>query len=208
MGHAMSRSISLLLALGTVATACSDTASPVTGAAVSSTASSTTTTTAPAATTSSNPTVHTVPEEEIPYPDMSGDDWDRIVSEVMTFWGWLYENPNPLLVQAASLPGSPAAERFGEVIEEYASNGWHDLPGGRAEYRSAELQTISEDGSLARVLVIDDYDGAVTVDAEGRVVKTDEDRPPGAWAWKLRMTADGWRIIEVMYLGPANWEEE
>ncbi len=145
---------------------------------------------------------------DVPYPDTSGDDWLRIASELHEFGGWLFEHPTPDLVALWGEPGTPPFEALHSYLVEYADRGWRDLPGGRAEIRSADLQLLSDDGSLAQVLVVDDYDGAVTVDASGTVVKTDEDRPPGASMWKLRKTDEGWRIIEVTHLGPANWVAE
>ncbi len=206
----MKQATVLLLAALTFCTACSE-AQTTTTAPPSTTATAAPTTSAPSSTTSTKgppDTVTSTTENDIPYPDTSGDDWLKIATELEAYGGWLFENPRPELVKRWAVPGTPPYEELHAFLTTYAENGWRDLQGGRAEIRSADLQTMSDDGTLAQVVVVSDYDGALTVDRSGNVVKEDEDRPPRAWSWKLRNTEDGWKLIEVTFLGLAEWEEE
>ncbi|MGF1668631.1 MAG: hypothetical protein ACFCVC_20395 [Acidimicrobiia bacterium] len=128
------------------------------------------------------------------------------MTELYSLVSWLYQNPTVSVVDALSVPDGMYHTRFSEVIQNYVDNGWRDLPGGHAEVREAILQ--SESGGQAVVLVIDDFDGAVTVDVDGAVARETPDRPPHAALYTLQVNEDGWRILAVENLGPVEGVEE
>jgi hypothetical protein len=200
------RGMAWVIPVGLMVAACSGSAEPAVTVATTlpsttttTTAVETTTTTAaPTTTTSAAPSTTVAPEP--PIPDTSGDDWTKIMTELYALVSWLYQNPDPSLVGALAVPEGMYHTRFSEVIQNYVDNGWRDLPGGHAEVREAVLQ--SKSGGQAVVLVIDDFDGAVTVDAGGSVARETPDRPPHAALYTLQTSEDGWRILAVENLGP------
>ncbi len=99
-----------------------------------------TTTTVEATTTTTEPPTTTSVDDTIPYPDNTGTDWFKIVTELEAFGGWLFEHPDPDLSGVHLRTRKPRLRMVaGGIIEEYAAKGWRDLPGGRAEILAAEF---------------------------------------------------------------------
>ena len=178
---------------------------PSTALTTVTTAAETTTSSQATATTTAAPA--TTIAAEPPIPDTTGDDWTRIMTEIYAFIGWLYEHPDVELIEHIAVAGGEFESGFAPIIREYVENDWRDLPGGRADLREATLQ--SESGGQAVVLVIDDFDGATTVDADGSVAKEAPDRLPFAFLTTLqRDDAGRWRVLEIDNLGPVDGVDE
>ncbi len=177
-----------------------ETASPTTTPAPTSTEAPATTT--PATTTTIEPATDTTAEgQAAPELRNRGEDFERITRSLNDFGGWLYEHPDPALVELSSVPGSPDYEWFQPIIDEYAREGWRDLPGGRS--RVVQVQVAQHDDSEDRALVavLSEYDGSTTVDGEGTVVKEEEGREPTWHLWDLRFSpSHGWRVFEITFL--------
>ncbi|MGF1666865.1 MAG: hypothetical protein ACFCVC_11415 [Acidimicrobiia bacterium] len=201
-----------MVSIGLVVAACSGSAEPT--VTVATTPPSTTTTTAvetttttTVATTTTSPAPSTTVAPEPPIPDTSGDDWTKIMTELYAFAGWLFQNPDSSLLGYLALPGSEVDLNLGGLLREYEAESWRELPGGGSAIREVALQ--SESGGRAVVLVIDDFDGSVAVDAEGTVVREDEDRPVSGFLWTLELGEDErWRLVAAEPLGPIDGFDE
>ncbi len=160
------------------------------------------TTTLPATTTTvESVTSTTVEAAAVPPLRNRGEDFDRITRSLNDFGGWLYEHPNPDLVELTSVPGSPDYEWFQPIIDEYAREGWRDLPGGRSRVVEVEVAQHDGSGNRALVAVLSEYEGSTTVDGEGNVVKEEEGREPTWHLWDLRFSPrHGWRVFEITFL--------
>ncbi len=171
--------------------------------AETTTTTQSTTTTVEETTTTTEPPSTTAVDDTIPYPDNTGTDWFKIVTELEAFGGWLGEHPDPSLIRLIAVESSPIYKGIDQVISEYATSGWRDLPGGRAEILAAEFAAGVVDLGEVQVRVASDYDGATTVDSEGTVVRTTPDEDPKVTTWTLRGSeAEGWRLYSVTYVGP------
>ncbi len=167
-----------------------------------------TTTTAAATTTVVEPSTSidsttTTTVSEIPFPDTTGEDWKRIVTEIVAFIGWLYENPMPELLERVAVPGSPYFERNIETYREYEAKGWRDLPGGRASVVVVALAAGDPASGSVILRVASEYDGATTVDGDDQVVREDPGREPLVRTWVLEGSREeGWRIVDLSTVGP------
>jgi hypothetical protein len=124
-----------------------------------------------------------------------------------SFAGWLFENPDPGLVEYTSHPGSPDFDWLQAEISEYAENGWRDLPDGRVEVLVAELVAGEPESGAVQLRVASSYDGATTVDADGNLVQTSDGREPQVFTWLLRGSVEeGWRVAETSLVGPYTGE--
>ena len=159
-------------------------------------------TTVPVTTTTAEPVTATTTEgPATPELRNRGDDFEQITRSLNTFGGWLYEHPDPELVEFTSVPGSPDYEWFQPIIDEYAREGWRDLPGGRSRVVEVEVAQHDLSENRALVAVLSEYDGSTTVDGDGNVVKEAEGREPTWHLWDLRFSPrHGWRIYEITFL--------
>jgi hypothetical protein len=200
-----------MVSVGLLVAACSGAAEPeptvattVPTTTTTTTVETTSTTVAPTTTTTAAPA--TTVAAEPPIPDTSGDDWTKIMTELYELGDWLYEYPDSSLLEYLAVPDSEFDLNFGALIRQYEADGWSQLPGGESVLREVALQ--SESGGRAVVLVVDDFDGATTVDAAGTVVRVKADRPANAFLWTLERGGDQrWRIVEVESLGPVEGVE-
>jgi hypothetical protein len=196
--------VAAALAVGVVACSAPDAvpssrSTTITAVMTTSTVAETTTTTAAETTTTAVETTTT--SGGIPYPDTTGDDWFKIVTEIEAFGGWLFENPDEALLSQIVLPGSPWDTLLRSLVTEYVINGWRDLPDGRAQILEVTLQR--ESAGAVVLLVVSDFDGATTVDATGVVVEEQADTEPQARVWFLDQQDDGrWLIYDVVPIGP------
>jgi hypothetical protein len=198
--------ISTIAAVALILGACSQAAEPgttvivpVSTTTVAPATSSSTTTVVETITTIGVPST-TVEEPAIPYPDTSGDDWFKIVSEHYAFGGWLFENPDATLVAVIAVPLSDYESNIAVAVDEYVKNGWSDLPGGSGEVLDVTIERANPDE--ASLIVVDGFNGATTVDATGAIVRTVPARGPSAFRFSLRNLEGAWLIASIEPLGP------
>lgn len=165
------------------------------------------TTTTPPTTLAPTTTISADP----PIPDTSGDDWEQIIRDMTDFFYWILENPGPgsadLLAEIA-IPGDLYYEGFFPLFKENEENNWVNLPGGRVDVRSVSLESLQDDGTTAFVLMIGDFDGSITVDENGSVVREFEDEPPQAFLFTLKLVGEEWLISESRVVGDMPGEPE
>lgn len=160
----------------------------------------------------SDPTSSPVPSptltaEPLVAPDLTGEDFTRIVSDITSFLDRLSENPDPDRVGDVYSPRCPCYKERRKGLAALRDNGY--------QYSSAHTQVLRVEqtsgvGQRNRVVleVTAREQATVVVDSEGEVVDEIEATPPTRYTFVLvRKDPDApWRVTTLVRVGPV--EEE
>lgn len=141
--------------------------------------------------------------QPVPSPDLTGEDFPRIVGEIVSFLDLLSANPDPTRVDEVFHPRCSCFESRRSALEELQERGWH-----YATPRTEVLRVEEQTGVGQRNRVVLDVvlrEGATdVVDSEGNVVESVEADPPTRFTMTLvrESPADPWRVGTLIRHGP------
>ncbi|MGH2711487.1 MAG: hypothetical protein ACRDH9_09825 [Actinomycetota bacterium] len=140
-------------------------------------------------------------------PDLTGEDFTRIVSDITSFLDRLSENPDPDRVGDVYSPRCPCYKERRKGLAALRDNGYR--------YSSAHTQVLSVEqtsgvGQSNRVVleVTAREQATMVVDGEGQVVDEIEATPPTRYTFVLvRQGPDApWRVTTLVRVGPVDEE--
>ncbi len=141
--------------------------------------------------------------EPVPAPDLTGQDFPRIVGEIVSFLDLLSANPDPSRVGEVFHPRCSCFESRRSALAELRERGWHYAT-PRTEVLEVERQTgVGQRNRVVLDVVL--REGATeVVDAEGNVVESLEADPPTRFTMTLvrESPADPWRVSALIRHGP------
>lgn len=141
-------------------------------------------------------------------PDLTGEDFTRIVADILSFLDRLSENPDPDRVGDVYAHRCPCYEERRKGLTELSDSGYR--------YVSAHTEVLSVErtsgvGATNRVVleVIAREQATVVVDAQGEVVDELKATPSTRYTFVLvRKTPEAaWRVTTLVRIGPAKQEE-
>jgi hypothetical protein len=141
--------------------------------------------------------------EPVRSPDLTGEDFPRIVGEIVSFLDLLSANPDPSRVGEVFHPRCSCFESRRGALQELRARGWH-----YATPRTEVLQVERVGGVGQRNRVVLDVvlrEGATDVlDGEGNVVEHIEADPPTRFTMTLVRGSpwDAWRVSTLIRIGP------
>lgn len=141
-------------------------------------------------------------------PDLTGEDFTRIVADVLSFLDRLSENPDPDRVGDVYAHRCPCYEERRKGLTELRDSGYRYVS---AHTEVLSVKRTSGVGATNRVVleVIAREEASVVVDAQGEVVDELKATPPTRYTFVLvRKTPEAaWRVTTLVRIGPAKQEE-
>ncbi len=135
------------------------------------------------------------PELVVPTPDTSGRDFERIVHEINEFRNWLYQNPDPELLDIIYHPDCDCYEEARAVLERMARDGLR-LDGPWIAIERIEL--VENFPAVARVEVSLTRHEVSVVDDSGQSVETLDRHEPALQSVSLVQAAAGGWVIRTI----------
>lgn len=161
----------------------------------------TTTTTAGAAATSST-SVEAAPTTSVPDPATRGEDFDRVFREVVGFSHFVYQHPDPALLDVIYDSSANTLPNVRGQIENLRSRGYRYDDEGQTVH-SVEVEK-RQDPTHVLLRVVTSHGEQRIVDAQGNVVQRGTGWPKRQEQYLLELGEDGrWRIQYKTTLGPA-----
>lgn len=165
-------------------------------------AGSTTTTQAPTtSTTSPEPTTTTSLVEEVPDPATTGDDFDRIFRELLSFETWVFEHPDVELLDLVYTEEANIRPRIEQFVEDLVNRGWRYDDEGPIVHSVAVEQRVDP---LNVLLAVETSHGPqLVVNEAGELVEQGEGWSLRREQYLLKQGEDGrWRIQNYANNGP------
>lgn len=162
---------------------------------------STTTTTGGAAVTSST-SAPPAPTTSVPDPATRGEDFDRVFREIVGFSHFVYQHPDPALLDLIYDSSANTLPNVRGQIENLRTRGYRYDDEGQTVHSVAVEKR--QDPTHVLLRVVTSHGEQRVVDAQGNVVQRGPGWPKRQEQYLLELGQDGrWRIQYKTTLGPA-----
>lgn len=158
----------------------------------------------PTASPTPSPTASSTGEPwPIPSPDLTGRDFPRIVSEIVSFLDLLSANPDPSRVGEVFHPRCSCFDSRRSALAKLRARGWHYTTPRTEVLKVQQVAGLGQRNRVVLDVVL--REGATdVVDAEGNVVERLEADPPTWFTMTLvrGSPAGPWRVSTLLRHGP------
>lgn len=135
---------------------------------------------------------------EVPTPDTTGRDFEKILIEVVTFRDWLFRHPDPSLVRLIFHRECECYEQTSSALETLQANGAY-IEGPSTVVHSAE---VTEDfPSLFRLTVVLQTPEQSVIDSDGETVSSRPASDPAEYSVAFVLSRDRWIVRSMTRTG-------